>query len=65
MSYETDRERERFRALLRHAAAEDSRRLASRTTLDGDAWQKKGLEFMRQAERDGRSQGDPESANFQ
>jgi hypothetical protein len=64
MSYESDRERERFRALLRHAASEDSQRLhPERHTTKTPG--KEGLEFMRQAERDGRSPGDPENANFQ
>ena len=64
MSYESDRERERFRALLRHAASEDSRRLHPERHAT-ETRGKEGLEFMRQAEREGCSQGDPENANFQ
>ena len=64
MSYESDRERERFRALLRHAASEDSRRLHPERHAT-ETRREEGLEFMRQAKRDGRSPADSESANFQ
>ena len=64
MSYESDRERERFRALLRHAASEDFRRLHPERHA-AETREKHGLEFMRQAERDGRSSGDPDNTHFQ